>query len=75
MVEIRIPGLDHSLSTDGEWVADDSYHRRNYDYRDPKNLATRRKAERLSEQAGSYLPIGPHVATRGVESGLGQAPS
>ena len=74
MVQIRIPGLDHSLSTDGEWLPDDSFHRRNYDYRYPKNLATKRKAERLSEQTGSYLPIGPHVAPRGMEFGVGKAP-
>lgn len=64
MVQIRIPGLDHSLSMDGEWLPDDSYHRRNYDYRDPKQLATKRKTERLCDQRGDFLPIGSHVAPR-----------
>lgn len=64
MVEIRIPGLDHSLSVEGEWVRDDTYHIRQYDYRDPKGLPAKLKIERRSEQNREQLRIGDAMAAR-----------
>lgn len=62
MVQIRIPGLDHSLSDEGEWVPDEAYHRRNYDYRDPKKNTATRKTERQSDELSGVAPLRDLVA-------------
>lgn len=64
MVEIRIPGLDHSLSTEGEWVRDDTLLPRDYDYRDFKGLAAKRALARSAERTGRQLRFGDSMASR-----------
>lgn len=62
MVQVRIPGLDHSLMEDGSWMPDETYYRRNYDYRDPKKNAATRKTERQSDERGGVAPLRHAVA-------------
>lgn len=50
MVEVRIPGLGHSLMEDGCWVRTSEKLPPLKDYLDPKGLAKKRRLERLSAE-------------------------
>jgi len=52
-----IPGLDHCLTTEGEWVPTAVYLFTHNDYRDQRNLARRIKVERRSVQTGRQITL------------------
>jgi len=47
---------------DGSWMPDETYHRRNYDYRDPKKNTATRKAERQSDERSGVAPLRDFMA-------------
>lgn len=62
MVEIRIPGLDHSFSGEGEWVETENYHGLSKYADCVKRLNSKRKAPRVRPQEGDQLPLGEDMA-------------
>lgn len=62
MVKIRIPGLDHSFSTEGEWVETENYHglTKYADY--VKRTNSKRKTKRVLSPDSGQLPIGEDLA-------------
>lgn len=64
MVEIRIPGLDHSLSTDGDWVETPNYHGLSK-YKDyVKRTNSSRKGKGRSVGDTGALPLWDGMASR-----------
>ncbi len=62
MVEVRIPGLDHSLMQDGSWAVDEDYHRLADEQERIKRSSRKREASRVREQNSGQVRIGDDVA-------------
>ena len=63
-LRVKIPGLDHCLSEDGQWIRTSHDLLTHYDHRDPRNLPKRQKTERKATSDPRQLPFWDSVAHR-----------
>lgn len=63
MIGVRIPGLDHSLSANGEWIETENYHglTRYADY--AKRINSKGKPKGVCSQDSGQLPIREGLAS------------